>query len=185
MENKLEMNSDGINLYLTFSVRGNKKGLIVLGLLLIIVVFSFLYMAVHEAKEISTSNGLLMMLVLLIFMWFPVKYFLWNLYGVEHLIINTATISYSHDYGWFKTNLETIEFNALSVDLDEIRLDGKKYLGQLYFFDFDEKTKLPEMIHSTTAFLTMDQILEVQLGIASLFETSFNEERGFIPFSLN
>lgn len=185
MENKLEMNSDGINLYLTVFVRGHKKGLIALGLLLLVVVSSFLYLAVHDAKNVTTTNGLLMMVLLLVFMWFPVKYFLWNLYGIEYLIINTATISYSHDYGWFKTNLETIEFNSLSVDLDEMRLDGKQYLGQLYFIDFDPKTKLPEIIHSTTAFFTMDQILEIQVGIASLFETSFNEERGFIPYSLN
>ena len=185
MNNKMEMSSDGINLYVKLKVKSNKTALTVLGAFILFMILLFLSFAIKDAKDINTEMGVFVLIGVSVFLYLPIKYLLWNLYGEEDLIINTNSISYSHDYGWFKTNLETIEFTALGVTLDEMRLDGKDYLGQLHFTVYDNKNRLPEVIYSTTVFLNMIQIVELQAGIASLFKMEYLEERGFIPFSLN
>lgn len=185
MMNELDMSSDGINLYVNIKVKANKLVIRIAVTVLILLISFILIGAIKESKDISTEAGIFAIIGIFFFLYFPVKYLLWNLYGEEELIINTKSISYSYDYGWFKTKMETIEFVTLGVSLDEMRLDGKEYLGQLYFTAYDKNTQVPEVIHSTTVFLDMHQILELQLGISSLFEQSLYQERGFIPFSLN
>lgn len=185
MNNEMNMSSDGINLYVNLKVIANKTALRILGGFMIFMIILFVTFAVKEAKDINTETGIFMLIGVSFFLYLPIKYLLWNIYGEEDLIINTSSISYSHDYGWFKTNLETIEFNALGITLDQMRLDGKSYLGQVHFTGYDKDTKVPEIIYSTTIFLNMNQIQELQIGISSLFKKEYFEDRGFIPFSLN
>ena len=96
---KSEIYSDGICVYISVNV-GNPfigKFALVLANLIILTVIGL-----GVAWRIPT-----MVICFLLFFLLLAKYSLWNFWGLEHLIINTRSISYQHNYGLFKTKYVT------------------------------------------------------------------------------
>lgn len=118
--------------------------------------FYFPYLNFHfalantESSSVSTFEILAIFSLLYIF---PIKYLLWNLFGKEHLIINTKSISHSFDYGFIKTNLSTQPVNRLETYYQQRMSDETNEFGQLVFYNYRQDNNLPELIYTTNALL--------------------------------
>lgn len=115
MKNRIEINSDGINAYAKISVNASKLGIKILAGFLVLEIIIVLGLLWQLKSEEVISVIIPILIGLIIFVGLPIKYLLWNLYGNEELIVNTKTISWLYDYGFFKTNLQTVKYNRLGT----------------------------------------------------------------------
>ncbi len=107
------------------------------------------------------------------------------MYGQEFLIVNTKSISWSYNYGIFKTNVNTEIYNRLSLGYEKVITIDNIEMGRLIFYNYRQEDNLPEVIHQTTALLSSSDIKRLSDNIKELFISEFNWENGFIPFSEN
>ena len=63
---------------------------------------------------------------------------LWNTYGKETIELNTLTIEYEANYGWFKDGKKTIEYNNIVFSINQIGYEEDKK-GVLVMGDENEK----------------------------------------------
>lgn len=98
---------------------------------------------------------------------FPVKYALWNIFGTEKLIISNKSLSYQYDYGFIESRLISKSFNNLTIAFKN-KLDG---LGEVYFLNQDEDTGLEKILHKTSIYISkqqydtlVDKIFSVTIG---------------------
>ena len=183
MNNKIEISSDGINVYARLKVNASSAGVYILGALILteLLIFGWILLEVDSVKEIIHPAFLL----LIFFFFFSVKYLLWNIYGSEELIVNTKTISWSYDYGFYKTNFITASHDRLGTGYEKIRRENGEELGRLVFFNYKNEDNLPEVMHHTTVLLKKEDIDWFDSHVSKVFENEFNHKRGFVPFSDN
>lgn len=185
MKNTIETTQVGPNLYVTLSVNSNRIGLFLVAVFILgyfgFAISGFFVLDQDEMK--GYVSVFLLFTVIMILM--PIRYFLWNKFGKEHLIINTMTVSYQYDYGFFITRLKQKPFDRLGMRFESVRRDGEDDLGRLVFIDYPQKNPLPEPFHETTVLLTETQIDGLSNQILDLFYEEKSSESGFIPFSMN
>lgn len=185
MKNTVSIESDGINVYVNASVKiipFMKYFISIMAIVLFgLFVFLIAHIPHHEVKEFLFP--VLVMGFLLIY--FVVRPVLWNLFGIETLIINTKSISYCYDYGVVKTNLKTIKFNRLGTAYEKVRYFDNVEFGKLSFVDYREEDNLPKLIYETTILLPQDKISEIDTHISEVFKRDFFDKMNFIPYSLN
>jgi len=185
MRNRIEIYSDGINAYAHIKVNASKTGIRILSLLLIIEIFLFVILFSHIGLDEIIEMIIPFLIIMVFFVGLPIKYLLWNLYGNEQLIVNTKCISWSYDYGFFKTNLKTIKFDRLGTGYEKVMENDKGEVGKLILYNYSRENNLPQPIHQTTVLLNKDEITEFDIQIRNVFENDFFDKNGFIPFSLN
>lgn len=185
MKNRIHIKSDGINAYADLEVIASKTGVRILGVFiaLSITLITGLILTI-KADEVKSMIFPLILIITLC-LGLPLKYLLWNMYGVESLIVNTKTISWSYNYGFFQTNLKTVKYNILATGYEKVRGDGEREVGILVFYNYREEDNLPEVIHQTTVLLTKEEINIFDEQIFKIFELEFFNNKGFIPYSLN
>jgi len=185
MKNRIEISTDTINAYANIEVNASKIGtrILIVFLLIEILLIIGLFTSI-ESQEIY-SMIIPIILILIFFVGLPVKYLLWNLYGKEQLIVNTKSISWAYDYGFFQTNLKTVEYNILTSGFEIVRQKDGADIGRLVFYNIRKDNNLVEQIHQTTVLLTRDELREFDKQIAEIFATEFLYKNGFVPFSLN
>ena len=135
MRNVIDINSDGINIYLTLEVKTSKiiKILLIIVLFFIVVLLGFL-LSILNIKEEPKLLFPMIIIPILVF-YFLVRYVLWNLFGKETIVINRKSISSSLDYGLYKTNLKTVLVNRLGFGEEFIReFEG----GEVWQYKFIE-----------------------------------------------
>jgi len=185
MNNSSLIYTDGINAYATFQVNANKKGKLILGIcLIILIVFVIALFSTVESEEIG---GMLIpgLIITIFLIGLPSKYLLWNIYGKEELIVSSKSISWSYDYGILKTNLKTLKFNRLGIGFEKVNSINDKELGKLLLFNYNEENNLPELIHETTVLISLDELKKFESKINEVFAGELQDENGFIPYSLN
>ena len=185
MKNRIEISSDGINAYAKISVNASQIGINILSGFIVIEIIILSGLLWQIKSEASILMIILILIGISIFLVLPIKYLLWNLYGNERLIVNSKSISWSYDYGFFKTNLQTVKFNRLGTGYEKIKGDNEEEVGKLIFYNYREEDNLPEYIHQTTILLNKSEIEKFDEAILSVFENEFFNEKGFIPFSIN
>lgn len=141
------------------------------------IIYFFLYFCGE------TLNKILILFILFIFL--PIRFLAWNLFGKESLIVNTKTISYCYDYGIIRTNLKTIHYDRLGTGFLSNRKDNEKEFGNLIFYNYNKDNNLPEVIHQTSVLIELEKLKEIDLLIQIIFENEFNEKHGFTAYSLN
>lgn len=99
MKDKFIINTDGVCVYVSVSVTNSLVGKILL-LLANGIALTVLVLSVVEWIPALLLVTLVMLALLM-------RYTLWNLFGAENLIINTKSLSYQHDYGFWKTGYTT------------------------------------------------------------------------------
>lgn len=185
MKNIIQKHSDGINLYSIFKVEASKTGKIILSICIIILLVVFVLVISTIEKQYIASAVLPILIFSGFMIIFPVRYLIWNLYGKENLIVNTKSISYFYDYGFFKTNLKTIFFYKLGTGFQFVREDEEGEKGRLLFYNYNKESNLPELIHQTSVLLDLVDVSEIDLEIKSLFEKPENADSNFYAFSEN
>lgn len=138
-----------------------------------------------KTKELA-SLAVPFLAVLLMIGYLPLKYLLWNIYGQEHIIVNTKTVSNSYNYGILKTNLNIQIFSKLGTGYEYIRTSNEgEELGSLVFYDYSKETNLPIRILETTVLISSNKLKEIDDLIWELFYLENNLNTGFIRFSDN
>ncbi len=143
MKNKIKISTDGINAYAKIEVNASRIGTQILSFLLLVEIFVLIGLLTQIKSEEIVSMIIPFVIVLLLFIGLPLKYLLWNLYGYEELIVNTKTISWSYDYGFFRTNLSTVKYYRLGTGYEKVRGDEKGEVGRLVFYNYRETDNLP------------------------------------------
>lgn len=186
MKNKIKVVTDGINVYAYLKVNASKIGIKVLIALLLIEI-SFLIWASFQIPPKELVTMIIPLIILCVFLvGLPIKYLLWNLYGVEELIVNTKSISWSYNYGFFKTKLKTITYNKLNIDYEKVNGAFKNETGRLLFYDYSKTNPLPKLIHKTTVLLSKSDVQEFDQMIMKVFaQEKPKKKEDFFTFSLN
>lgn len=185
LKNRIEINADGINAYARISVNASRTGIKILaGFLILEIVIALGLLSQIKSEEVL-SMIIPILIGLFVFVGFPIKYLLWNLYGNEELIVNTKSISWSYDYGFFKTNLQTVKHFRLGTGYEKVRGNDENEVGKLIFYNYREEDNLPEIIHQTTVLLNKKEIAKFDKEISEVFANEFLNENGFVPFSMN
>ncbi len=185
MKNRINIKVDELNIYASIEVNASKIGMRILSTLLLIEFLVFVYLFSTTSLDEISQFVVPMIFSLILFVGIPVKYLLWNLYGKEEIIINSKSISWSYDYGFFKTNMETVTFDRLSTNFEHVRQTGNVDIGRLLFINYRAEDNLPEILHQTTALLSKSDIEYFDNQISKIFISEFLDDYGFIPFSNN
>ncbi len=185
MENRIVISTNGINAYIKIRVNASKIGTRILSFFVIAEVIAVLVGLFHIKSEEVVSLIIPILIIIFLFIGLPLKYLLWNLFGNEVLIVNTKSISWSYDYGFFKTNLKTVKYHRLGTAYDKVRGEKEEEVGRLTFYNFREEDNLLEFIHQTTILLSREDIQNIDRQISDIFTNDFLNQNGFIPFSAN
>jgi hypothetical protein len=185
MKNKIYTNTDGVNVYARIDVNASKPGIYILVILLITAFILFTIVLSQMPPEEITSMAIPLLLMLILCIGLPTKYLLWNLFGSEELIVNSKSVSWSYDYGFFRTNKKTYKFDRLGTGFESVRGTLDNELGKLVFYNYREEDNLPELIHETTLLLQRKDIEELDDLIRDIFTDEFLDSGGYVPFSAN
>jgi hypothetical protein len=167
------------------SVKAKPVGIVILLIFVLFLIVAFiLIVSTFEKNEIGKLI-LPTLILFILFIFLPIRYLLWNLFGKENLIVNTKTISYWYDYGFIRTNLKTIKYDRLATDFLSNRKENEKEFGNLIFYNYNKDTNLPELIHQTSVYIELEKLKEIDLLIQNIFENEFNDKQGFMGYSLN
>lgn len=185
MKNNYEISNDGINVYITLFVNSHFIGKTILTVFVLFLIGILCYLPFTVSEEnISDSIFPFLIFGILVFV-FPVRYLLWNLFGKENLIINTKSISYSRDFGIYKTNLKTLNYKRLGTGFENTRTFENIKYGNLVFVKYNDENDLPEQIYSTSVVLNFESLEKIDQEISKIYEAKMDEEFDFHPFSLN
>lgn len=185
MKNTTKVNADGLNIYLTTEVRSNPIGKYLLALftLSFIALVFFVLLKIDPYKIGAAILPIFLFSAVIIY--FVGRYTLWNWFGKEHLIINLKSISYRYDYGLYSTNLKTIRVHRLGYASEFVQNIGKTDFGRLSFYNYRKEDDLPEFLLQTTVLIPEPAIEETKAYLEEMFERTYFEKTGFIPFSQN
>jgi hypothetical protein len=185
MKDNILIETDNINIYLKISVRSKKIGRILLTVIIILLIifwiFAFSFVDGNEKGKIIA--GLFIPCSLSLFL--SIRYLLWNIYGTENVIINTKTISYSYNYGFFQTPLKTLYFNQLAFNFKVTKKENDSHFGEIVFFQYNPKTNLPEILHETTIEIESKRYKEIEEMIIEIFKNEKVEPTDFSEYPLN
>jgi len=185
MDNTCTIMNDSENVYLSLRVHGNKIGIIFLSFFTIaILIISCFLISEIDPKETGIM-ALIFLLGIILFNAIPIKYLLWNIYGIESIAINSKCISYDYDYKIYKTKIQTIAFEKLELVFESVNVDPEKNTGRIIFIDYDKETNLPIEIFRTTTLLQLEDIKEINNELLNLFNNKYLEQNGYIGFSDN
>jgi hypothetical protein len=182
LKNTAEINSDGINVYVTSTIQAHPAGKIILTILNLLVLSAYIYLltTIEEKEAVQFFIPLILMFIVLIF--FPWRYWFWNFYGKEQVIINTKTITYFNDYGIIITKAKTLEHDRLNTSYESVReFDGEDF-GRLIFWSYDKETNLPKQIYQTSILISRKEIEEIVQNITAVYEKEFHESSLFSFF---
>ena len=161
MKNRIHITTDGINIYSTLHVHASKVGIWLLSLFICIEITLFIF-GLFNLEELSFIDIFFPLIIAVaIFLGLPIAYLVWNIYGKEEIIINTKSVSWSYNYGFIKTNLNTVKFDRLATRYERIRDENEKELGRLIFYNYRNEDNLPEVIHQTTVLVTKEDIVKL------------------------
>lgn len=182
MTNTAEIQTDGINVYVTSKIQANPIGKVALTLLNIgLLSFYIWFISTLEPGE---TGKMLIPVVLMFgaFIYLPWRYWFWNFYGKEHITINIKTLTSFNDYGIVQTNSKTIPHFQLATTYEFVQELNEKQCGRLHFISYDPETNLPEEIYQTTILLTKNDLDKIREFITSVFD---NEQLNKQQFSAN
>jgi ABC-type multidrug transport system fused ATPase/permease subunit len=110
---------------------------------------------------------------------------LWFGYGKEKLIINTKSISYQYQYGFYTTKLETRPIKrALNISLAPSRdRNGLEYFNLI--FETFNKYDVPEEIYRSALSITRSEFAVLKRSVRALYFEKVDYEYLKQPYILN
>ncbi|MCQ6960995.1 hypothetical protein [Mucilaginibacter aquariorum] len=167
MKDKTAIYSDEICIYISICANSPLYGKIAL-LIADLLILSVLIFAI-----VLWIPGLL--LVSAFFLFFLGKYSLWNFYGKENLIINTKTISYQHDYGFFKPAYTVVPFNKiLNLQVAPAKpIENKELLVKFSSYNDDD---LPIEIYTISLSIPEEDVRRLNTLVKQLFADKMADE---------
>ena len=176
-ENRFIMDSDGVCLYLTIGINADLPAKLILGFLNLILLGIII---------LAVSKGIMVLMILSTLCAIPlIRLSFWNIYGKEHLVINTKTMMYQHDYGFFRTNPKLKFFQkGLSMIEKEAAKAGINAQVLLVFQTFNTYD-LPEDVYQTVLPIAKRNADLLIKAINSLFIEKITEDYSLPPIFMN
>ena len=185
MSNPIDIKTDGINVYVTIQVKSKSVGKIILGVMIFFLFAAFSLFIFNLGNPEIRKAIFVVPLLFIVLIYFPVKYFLWNLSGKENLVLTTRSVSFNYDYGIILTPKKTVLYNRLGMEIQPVRYENETKLGKMIFYNYKTENNLPEVIHETTVLVDVDKLKEIETLTELIFKNEMNETMGFVPYSLN
>jgi len=139
---------DGVCVYVTLTGR-----ISLFGKLILLFINSFIISVIVALWVMNIGIAAICFTVLELLI---IRYTLWNVMGKEHVIINTRSLSYQFDYGFFVTELNSV---AITKELRVIPFNEVKEANGIYtrlLFESYDENHLPINIYHTTLALSED-----------------------------
>ena len=186
MINQYKIAKDNINLYVTLEINPSKRRKFFLFfciLLMISIPISLITIIDSEPQNFFVPISIISFLIF----YFIIRYFLWNIYGKENIIINNKTISYNRDFGLYQTKYSSIKYSKLDFAIQKIKNENDLDVGDLVFIDYLEDSQLPEVIFQTSILIPIKDLKKIQQEIElHLFDIDKDKlARNNIVFSQN
>ncbi|SHG39422.1 hypothetical protein [Pedobacter caeni] len=176
-DNGFMIDSDGICLFITLTLRPSLPGRLILIFLNAVLAGIITVAAIHEIPALLIVSALIFLLL--------IRYSLWNFYGKEHLTINTKSIRYQHEYGFFKTTAQTNKIGrSLMVEAQNIYQSGKSKQVRLVFVSHDEND-FPEEVYHVAIPITQKNANAVIRGINLLYMDKVTDDYSLPPIHMN
>ena len=173
-EPKSESHSDGICVYVLTEV--NKS----VASKLLILVADALILSVLIFSITEWIPGLF--ICTLIFLAFLAWCTLWAFWGKENLIINTKSLSYQHDYGFFKTKFTIKPIHARLIVISRKTEDGDMHCS---FVSYQESNDLPLEIYSMTLPISEKECERINTLIGELYVDKLSDDYEFPYINFN
>lgn len=186
MINQYKIAKDSINLYVTLEINPSKRRKFFLFfciLLMISVPISLITIIDSEPQDFIIPIPIISFLIF----YFIIRYFLWNIYGKENIIINNKTISYNRDFGLYQTKYTSNHYYKLDFAIEHVKKDNNVELGELIFINFSEETQLSEVIFQTSILIELKELEKLRQEIElHLYDIDKDKLAGnYIVFSQN
>jgi len=185
MENKTEITTDGINLYINSSVQSKLIGRVILLALLIIFISGIIFgLSMLDADEVGKGVIIPFIMVIAMLYW-GIKFLLWNTYGKELIIINSKSLSYKRSYGIIESNLTTLKFERLSYQFDPTTLLNDTQYGDLSFYKYREEDNLAEVLYEASVEISSETFDDIEEMYNQILFSEMNENLSFNTVSKN
>lgn len=186
MINQYKLTKDSVNLYLTLEINPSYRRRIFLLfciLFMILIPISLITVVNTEPQNLIVPASFISFIIF----YFIIRYFLWNIYGKENIIINNKTITYNRDFGLYQTKYTSNHYYKLDFATELVKKDNNVELGDLVFINFSEETLLPEVIFQTSILIEVHELKKLQQEIElHLFDIDKSKlARDYIVFSQN
>ena len=167
MENNFILNNFNSNIEIRIGIKPKYYAyfLLIITSFLLFLPFLFQYNTTFE-------NVLLTFIYLILIIFLPLKYAVWNVVGKEILIINKKSISFSYNFGFISTNLKTTSFTDLSINFEDLLIEKEQTFGKIYFYEFATETGLPKLIHNTSIHISEENFQAFLVEIDHIFRYS-------------
>ncbi len=174
---KVELKKDYVNLHVLIEAETSK---LVKGILILFNVFT---LAIVAIAIVDWLLALFVIGILLTAMFTGLT--LWYGFGREKLVINTKSISYQYQYGFYTTKLQTQPIKkALNISLAPSRdRNGLEYFNVI--FETYNKYDVPEEIYRTSLSITRAEFAELKRSIRTLYFEKVDPEYYLQPYILN
>ena len=159
MKNRVEISNDNVCVYYDASIKPDTFLIIAITLvnIFLLILFIVIIASTYDADLPKLSLFVIYIVLPTIYTLTIGRTCLWNLFGKEHLVINTKSIAKKVSFGFFQSQWNSITINnpTYEIVINE-RYAGQDY-GTLRFLHHDEND-LPIEIFSTTVVLPIERL---------------------------
>lgn len=162
MKNKAEVHSDGGNVYVVYTVQAtsSRKALLTTLTFGLTLVYAWFWWEIehYHLKKLFIPT----ILASVVFVIIPWRYWLWNFFGKEKLIINAQTLSHAYDYKIVRMHRNTIPHRKLTTAYEHCRTFNNEEYGYLRFLSHNDKTNQHEEIYQTGVAVSKNDLAKIQ-----------------------
>ncbi len=159
MKNRIQITTDGKQAHATIEVNASRIGTSILIGFISLEIAGLIWALTLMPMEELIYKSIPILLIVLFFIGFPIKYLLWNLYGQEKLIVSKQMIQWSYHYGFFGGQLNEEDYESLAIVYERIRDIKDKEVGRLLFYSAESEDTEGRLIHKTSCLITKEEAI--------------------------
>lgn len=173
MEINFKLNHFNETILIEIGIKPKFYAYVLLFVTLVLLIIPFLFPIFHTIERI-----ILIFIYLIAVILFPIKYAIWNVFGKAILILNKKSISHQYNFGFISNNLNSAPYSdGLTISFEDLLIDKEEKFGKIYFYEDDEITGLPKLIHNRSIRISEDtyELIVQEFQNLCLF-TTFSED---------
>lgn len=176
-DNGFSIDSDGVCLSINASLSTPLTGKLILIFLNLLNAGLLVFAIIEEVVPLALFIAAIFLLL--------IRYSLWNFYGKEYLTINTKSLRFQYDYGFFRTNPQIKKIGRnLSLQATNVYQMGRKTQLQVIFVCSDEND-FPEEIHRMAIPISKKNADELVKLVHMIYIEKITNEYSLPPIYMN
>lgn len=160
MANTCTIESDRINVFITSHVRSHIAGKIALTVFNLALIAFYATIAFSIEEKEAGKFILPMLVMFVIFVVLPWRFWFWNFYGREIIVVNEKTIGRCYDYGITRTKLKIFNHYRLKCEYEYLKTEDGGDWGKIHFISHDPATLLPFELLETAVVIRKEDLDE-------------------------